>query len=285
MTPISQSEAVGETLAARERSRFFAARRFAKIECLSATFVTHRFATHTHETYAIGAIERGVERFRVRGAVGHLSHGEIVALNPLDPHDGEPAAGGFAYRMAYPTIELMELVAESVTGRRGGPPRFREPVSKDAEGAALFLAAHRAIEEDKDLLLGEELLLRALGRAVVLFAGLDPVAAPAHAPGIRRVKQVLDEACEEDHALSRLAQLAGTGPHHLIRAFRRETGLTPHAYVINRRIERAKDMLRRGETPGEAAQAVGFCDQAHFTRAFKARLGTTPAAYRAAFAS
>jgi AraC-like DNA-binding protein len=283
MESISQNKAVGETLARNEQSRFFAAGRFDKVECLSATFVTHRFAPHAHDTYAIGAMEHGVERFHVRGSAQTLSVGEITTINPLDVHDGMPEEGGFTYRMVYPSVDVMELIAESVTGKRMGAPRFRSPVMHDPEGATLFLEAHRSIEMNKDLLLGEELLLRALGRMVVLGAGLSPLKPAYHAARIERVRQLLDDRCEDDHCLARLALLAGTGPHHLIRSFRKETGFTPHAYVINRRIERAKAHLRAGSAPGETALAVGFCDQAHFTRAFKARLGTTPAAYRAAF--
>jgi AraC-like DNA-binding protein len=283
MDSISQSEAVAEGLSLNERSRFFAAGRFDKVECLSATFVTHRFAPHAHDTYAIGAIERGVERFHVRGSAQILSIGQVTTINPLDVHDGAPEEGGFTYRMVYPSVNVMELIAESVTGRRMGAPRFRNSVTHDPEGAKLFLEAHRSIEADKDLLLGEELLFRALGRMVVLAAGLEPLTYVNSAVRIQRVRQLLDDRCEDDHCLARLAMLAGTGPHHLIRSFRKETGFTPHAYVINRRIEQAKSRLRAGSTPSETAVAVGFCDQAHFTRAFKARLGTTPAAYRAAF--
>ena len=79
-------------------------------------------------------------------------------------------------------------------------------------------------------------------------------------------------------------RLAGLPRHHLIRAFRRETGLTPHAYLIDVRVRRARERLRRGESLGEVAAATGFCDQPHLTRAFKARLGVTPGAFRAAHA-
>ncbi len=285
MQPIKQSQAVADQLPRGDRSRFFAARRLEEIECLSATFVTHRFAPHSHEAYAIGAIEHGVELFRVRGVSRSLSAGEIVTINPLEVHDGAPADGGFTYRMVYPSIELMELIAQSVTGRRNGAPHFHQPIIRDPEGAALFLAAHRAIEDGHDLLLGEELMLRALGRMVLLGAGARAHEATMRGRGIEPVKQLLDDACEEDYSLQHLARIAGTGPHQLIRSFRKETGLTPHAYVINRRIERAKSILRRGGSPGDVALAVGFCDQAHLTRAFKARLGTTPAACRSAFAA
>jgi AraC-like DNA-binding protein len=69
---------------------------------------------------------------------------------------------------------------------------------------------------------------------------------------------------------------------HLIRAFRRETGLTPHAYLLDRRFRAASRALGRGEAPAAVALRCGFCDQSHLNRVFKARMGVTPGVYRAA---
>ena len=102
---------------------------------------------------------------------------------------------------------------------------------------------------------------------------------------IAAAKALLEERYDEDLSLADMARRCGLPRHHLIRAFRRETGLTPHACLVDVRVRRARDRLRRGETPGDVAAATGFCDQAHLTRAFKARLGVTPGAFRAAHLS
>jgi AraC-like DNA-binding protein len=68
----------------------------------------------------------------------------------------------------------------------------------------------------------------------------------------------------------------------LIRVFRAEVGLTPHAYVVDVRVRRAQALLKEGASPADAAARVGFADQAHLTRAFKARVGVAPGAYRRA---
>jgi AraC-like DNA-binding protein len=81
-----------------------------------------------------------------------------------------------------------------------------------------------------------------------------------------------------------LAALAGVSRFQLLRAFRRETGITPHAYLIQRRVSAARRLLAAGEIPAQAAAAAGFSDQSHMTRAFVRYLGVTPARYRAALA-
>lgn len=72
--------------------------------------------------------------------------------------------------------------------------------------------------------------------------------------------------------------LAST-PSNLVRAFRGATGLPPHAYQRQLRINRAQALLRRGESPAAVAAATGFADQSHLTRTFRNALGITPAAY------
>lgn len=66
----------------------------------------------------------------------------------------------------------------------------------------------------------------------------------------------------------------------LIRAFRRVTGLTPHAWHMDQRIQQARRELRGGQPLATLAHALGFADQSHFQRVFKAHTATTPGHYR-----
>jgi AraC-like DNA-binding protein len=71
----------------------------------------------------------------------------------------------------------------------------------------------------------------------------------------------------------------GASPAHLVRAFSRTFGIPPHAYVLGRRIDASRRLLLDGMPPAQVALSVGFYDQAHFTRHFRAHLGTTPGRY------
>ncbi|PZU86803.1 MAG: AraC family transcriptional regulator [Chelatococcus sp.] len=284
MQSISQEQALSEApLKAGERAHLFAARRFDGLEFLAATFRTHAYAPHAHDTYAIGTIEQGCEIWHARGQTLHAGPGDIVLNHPLDVHDGAPSEGGYRYRMSYPTVELMSEIAGSLTGREQiGTPFFPAPVVQDPDGAALFAEAHRLLEEGADALAGEEALLRAFAAMLARHADLTLRGIGREDGPVARVKQLIEARHDEDLSLAELAQAAGMPRHHLIRAFRRETGLTPHAWLVDVRVRRARERLRRGEMPGEVAAATGFCDQAHLTRTFKARLGVTPGAFRAA---
>lgn len=287
MDLITQEQALAETpLKTGERAHLFAARRFDGLEFLAATFRTHAYAPHAHDTYAIGTILTGCEIWHARGRRLYAGPGDLVMNQPLDVHDGAPSEGGYRYRMSYPGLDLMQELAASLTGRESvGTPFFREPVVHDPEGAALFAVAHRLLEEGADALVGEEALLRAYAAMLVRHADLGPRLIGREAGPVDRARALIEARHDEDLSLAEIGAAVGLPRHHLIRAFRVETGLTPHAFLVDVRVRRARDRLRRGEAPVAVAAATGFSDQAHLTRAFKARLGVTPGAFRAAHLS
>ncbi|MGO4175231.1 AraC family ligand binding domain-containing protein [Bosea sp. TAF32] len=284
MEAVTQSETLGlEPLVAGERAKLFPAERFDGLDCLAATFRRHAYAPHQHESYVIGIIEAGCETFRIRGERHYARPGHVAFVNPLETHDGEPYGPGYSYRMTYPEVGLIREVAASLSGRDViGTPFFPQPLVEDAKGAVLFAAAHRAIEDGEDLLAGEEMLLRFYALCLARHADLSVRAVGAEGGPVAKARELFEARYEEDLSLADLARLTGLPRHHLIRAFRQETGLTPHAYLVDVRVRRARERLRRGEMPGDVAAATGFCDQPHLTRAFKARFGVTPGAFRAA---
>lgn len=287
MDSISQNEAFGiRPLQSGERAELFLARHFDNLECLSATFATHAYAPHAHDTYVVGTIESGCETWRARGQRHYGGAGDLTFINPLDVHDGEPMGEGYSYRMTYPSVAVMQEIAASLAGRNTEQiPFFPHPCVHDPDGAALLARAHRAMETGQDGLGGEELLLRAYAHCLVRHAGLPARTIGGETGPVAQAQALMQARHDEDLSLAEIARNCGLPRHHLIRAFRRETGLTPHAWLVDVRIRRARDRLRRGEVPGAVAAATGFCDQAHLTRAFKARYGVTPGAFRAAHLS
>jgi AraC-like DNA-binding protein len=106
----------------------------------------------------------------------------------------------------------------------------------------------------------------------------DPTPRPAH---LKVARDLLD-ACPAKVTLGELATLAGLSPFHFLRSFRRATGLPPHAYLIQVRVRKARSLLLRGSSAGEAALTAGFADQSHLNRHFKRFTGVTPCVYATA---
>lgn len=107
-----------------------------------------------------------------------------------------------------------------------------------------------------------------------------------HLPAIanwkmRRLREYIEEHLDGDLTLAALAREAGVSPLYLPRAFKNAFGQSPHQYVLARRIERAKDLLRNAElTVADVSAATGFSSQSHLSDWFARAVGITPAAYR-----
>lgn len=85
-------------------------------------------------------------------------------------------------------------------------------------------------------------------------------------------------------SLQDLADAAGLGVRHFSRAFRHATGRSPHQYLLHRRVEQAKLLIRQGLPLADVAVQSGFCDQSQLTRTFVRQLGTTPGRFRSGLA-
>ncbi|MEX2741027.1 AraC family transcriptional regulator [Rhizobium mongolense] len=284
MDNISQEQATeAMPLSGAETTRFWRDGRFGGMECLSATFLTHEFAPHAHETFSIGAIESGSQIATIRGTRESSGPGDLYLINPGEIHDGVPVQGGYRYRMIYPDTSLFREILEDVTGRTfSGMPAFGKQILHDPRLAEAFYDAHRALESGagaletcQGMFLVLEAMFRHHGSSIIVPIDTQERSA------VQRARDYLMENYAFDVGLEELAAVAGLSRAHLIRAFRKEFHITPHAFLTDIRIRVARRKLQAGGQPAEIALECGFADQAHFTRHFKARTGVTPGQYRA----
>jgi AraC-like DNA-binding protein len=98
---------------------------------------------------------------------------------------------------------------------------------------------------------------------------------------LRRVKALLAATSENSISVRRLAEECGLSPRHFTRAFSRSTGLPPHRWLLERRVEMATQLLRDPiRSLVDVGLACGFTSQSHFTRIFTARVGRSPGSWR-----
>ncbi len=94
---------------------------------------------------------------------------------------------------------------------------------------------------------------------------------------LQQVTMYIHEHLHQEVKLIELAAIAQISPHHFLRLFKRRMGVTPHQYILQCRIEKAKDLLQHSQLSiADIATRVGFCDQSHLTRCFKRMVGVTP---------
>ncbi len=273
-----------------DKVRFWRERRYDDLECLKARYYRHSYAPHTHDTFAVGVILAGADAFRC-GGVRHIAPaGSLVTVNPHELHDGQPHGDSFAYRMFYPSVALIQRLADDLTGDlsedrgtlAGALPMFRQAVVHAPDLAARFIHLHSLLEHRAPKLAVDEAFTGAMTEMVRRYTVLDPKGRRLgrESRAVGRVRALIDAEYMQDLTLSKLANEAGFSRFHLLRAFRREVGVTPHAYMTGRRIAAAKGLLAGPEPLSAIAVTCGFYDQSHFNRAFKSWIGLTPGQYR-----
>jgi AraC family transcriptional regulator len=162
--------------------------------------------------------------------------------------------------------------------RTGLEPRhhFRDP---QIEHIAWALDAERRAGHPAGLLYTESL---GLALAVHLLGRYPAAEALKHGLSARQLRQLtayIEEHLDQELTLSRLAAVADVSASHLKTLFKRSTGLPVHAYVVQRRVERARALLARGELPAsQVAREAGFTHQSHMARWMRRTLGVTPTA-------
>jgi AraC-like DNA-binding protein len=248
---------------------------------LEACLAAHAYRPHRHDTYAIGITLRGVQRYNYRKSCRASLPGEVVILHPDELHDGQSGTdGALLYRMLY---IRPEAVLDALVDRASALPFVREGHSKDRRMAKAVLRAlgdfRRPLEplEVNDVVAGLAEALLALDGAVASRSSASGGVSAA----VGRAREILDEAGPALITSRDLEAVTGLNRFSLTRQFQRAYGTSPHRYHLMRRLETSRAMLRDPDSRlAEIAAAVGFADQAHFTRQFTMAFGFTPGLWR-----
>lgn len=269
-----------------ERTRFWTSAELGGVELLHAHYIDQRFAPHVHEGYVFLVIEQGAQRFRHRGSEHLAPVGSMALINPDEVHTGSKAhEEGWRYRAFYPEIEQVGGVLAELELGATGLPSFAASVLQDGLLAQAFSQLHRLLDSDASALQQQTAWREAL---LLLFQRYAAVgAAPragAEPQAVRRAKELLAARLAEPPSLEQLAAAVNLSPFHFARVFRRATGLPPHAWLQQRRLEQARALLKQGCAPLGVAMQLGFADQSHLSRQFKQAYGVGPGEYRQACA-
>ena len=242
-------------------------------EVLHAHFPQHAYPAHTHDTWTLLLVDSGTVRYDLErhqhGALGD----RVTLLPPHVPHDGrsvEPT--GFRKRVVY--------LAEHLIDRDRIGAAVDHPGWVDATLRRQVHELHGALPHPGDAFEAEvrlALVVDALrGR---LSSATAPPTRRRDRPLAHRLRELIDARLVEGVSLADAAARLDASPTHLVRTFGAEFGIAPHRYLTGRRLDRARRLLLAGEPAAGVAAVVGFHDQAHLTRHFRALLGVTPAAY------
>lgn len=239
------------------------------------------FGRHMHGSFGIGWLEAGAQRSASgRGQVEAFA-GDLLAHNPGEVHDGRPL-GQVSRRWSM--LHLEPAVLAGMADGQGQVELLR-PVMRDARLQQALVRALQRLQHwqthDAGRLACEEALAQVCGLLLARHATVAP--ARAEMGALQHVRERLADDQLQVPTLDALARLAGMGGRYqLLRCFARVHGLPPHAWLLQQRAERARQLIAAGAVLADAALAAGFADQSHMTRVFVRQFGYTPGAWRQA---
>ena len=276
---VVESDHCDEPLSPGETARIWQPRGRADVELLHGRYRRYTFARHFHTVSAIGVVDAGAMSTYCQGATYRVPAETVILFNPGDVHAPQPSgAEGWSFRMFYLDDALLRDLSGPFDKDR--PLWFVKPFVEDRSLYAALLKLHRLFENDPDPLESESGLVRSLAHvARHSLSPLKPESPDVGRARVERAREYLHACFAENVTLRKLAAVAELSPYHFLRSFRAEVGITPHAYLMQTRIERGRMLLRSGTSIVDAALQTGFVDQSHFTRQFKRFTGVTPGRY------
>jgi AraC family transcriptional regulator len=185
---------------------------------------------------------------------------------------------------------VLDAIADNAQAPRVDELRYQPGVCKDdpvMRGLTQALLPAFAHPQEVSRLFADHVMLAAGIHVASAYGGMMVPRSSARgglAPWQeRRVKEILAANLDGDISLTMLADDCNLSTRHFARAFRDSMGVTPHQWLLHRRVEAATALLSNSPlTLSDVAVAAGFANQAHFTRVFSRVVGVTPGAWRRA---
>lgn len=239
------------------------------------------YRRHTHAEYAIGIVDAGQGTLLCDEGPHAVRDGSVVLIAPDVVHTCNPSrAQHWSYRMLFVDAAWLHRTMAQHWRLAEAPARlaFAAPALRDPTLASAVDRLCQPVRSAEDAQAWSVLLAHTLAQVA---QPTEALAAPQRWPELAPALQAMATQPDARLTVAALAQACGMSTSHFIRRFKAALQLTPGHYLQDLRVRGARQLLAQGVALAEAAQAMGFADQAHLQRAFKAHHAMTPGRYAA----
>ena len=232
-----------------------------------------------HERFAFAVLRKAAAGVRYRRKDDQVYDGNVTVREPGETHYNTFVAKPSEFKILFVEPFVIADAAREL-GQRGG---FHFPPVAIKDDPYLFRLLYRlcrSIETKRGGLEQQSLFAATLVElARHTERKLEVPEVKNGKLAIARAMAVLKQRFDQPVTLDELALVSGLSRFRLVHVFTKEAGLSPHAYQVHVRVERARALLRQGIAPAVVAATMGFADQSHFTRHFRKIMHITPSQY------
>ena len=238
------------------------------------------YKKHYHDEYLLAIVETGVSRFCFGSSQVPIGAGDLVLIPPVVIHSCNPFhKEQWKYKMlSIDNQWVQEFIASC--GQDGVTEPLISKLSK--VGIDKMVSQFECLKGDAAPLEKESIIMDMFTKVFYGIHKKHQVVFDTNErkSKLKEVREYLDGHFKERVTLDDLENVSGLSKFHMVRLFKREYKIPPHAYQTLLRVNHAKRELLQQESIATVALDVGFFDQSHFNKIFKYYVGTTPENYQ-----
>lgn len=244
-------------------------------------FNSFEFDKHAHEEYTISLIHDGNMKGFLDGFSQHFQKSAILTINPDEVHacrtDNED---GYNYTSIYFNKSILEKLSHDEFGSKEIYFNKKTIFKEDIYNKLATLARKDELGLISKLEFECE-LIEVLKKIFILNSHFsNEKVLNNHDKMVLKAKEFINDNFFLDLSLDDISKQLDISKYHFLRLFKQKTHCSPHSYLMNRRVEKAKQLLQKGESLVNIAHSCGFSDQSHLHKRFKACVGITPKKYQ-----
>lgn len=250
---------------------FFKDKNLPFVECRYTKNSTICYGKHFHETLSIGAIVDGEVEYTCKDKTYTLSKNSLAIINPktihsCNPKDDKPRS----YFMLYVDMDYLKDGFKQLS--------FQNPKLEDKKLYDMFLFLSNSLLKNDIFYMEKEQVLYSFLENLYNLIDIELIEIKKDA--MKQAQDFMDKSKYENITLDDICKKVGLSKFHFIRFFKLQYHTTPHAYMLNLKINEAKKLLQKGEDISFIAQTLGFFDQSHLNKVFKKHIALTPNEYK-----
>lgn len=265
------------------KSIFFKSKNLPYLEARFVKNSKNHYHKHFHKTLSIGAIEEGQVSFFYQNSDAILQPNEIVIINPNIVHSCNPIKNeARTYHMIYLDSLWCQNLQETIFGKlKRYIPISQFKIQSKSIFTEFINLNYLLLDKNIFYLKKEELLqnfLIKLFRKYCTKSPLDPI--PLSNNNISLAKKYLEDNTSNNPTVKEISEYLKLSQFHFFKIFKQAYNISPHAFLLNQKICKAKQLLVKRDSISEVAYELGFSDQSHLNRIFKHYVAATPYEYK-----